>query len=62
MRGKWKELNQKNAPQNCEPPCANFSKIILTKISALAKHPDLLRFIKEMVNPPKLPPMNCEPP
>ena len=60
MRGKWKEL--KIAPQNCEPPCANFSEKILMKIAALAKHPDLLRFIKELVNPPKPPPMNCEPP
>ena len=45
MRGKWKEL--KIAPQNCEPPCANFSKKILMKISAFAKHPELLRFIKQ---------------
>ena len=51
MKGKWKEL--KIAPQNCEPPCANFSKKILMKISALAKHPDLLRII---VIAPRIPP------
>ena len=60
MRGTWKEL--KIAPQNCETPCANYCKKILTKISALAKHPDLLRFIKELVNPPKPPPMSYESP
>ena len=60
MRGKWKEL--KIAPQNCEPPCVNFLKKKLTKNSALAKHPDLLIFIKELINTPKTPPMNCEPP
>ena len=58
--GAWKEL--KTAPQNCEPPYANFFKEKPTNISALAKYPDLLRFVKELVNPPKPSPMNCEPP
>ena len=59
MRGTWKEL--KIAPQNCEPPCVNFSPEILTKISALPENL-FIRISFHLGPPRKTAPFNCEPP